>query len=137
MKIRCHKCHGTGFISEYRHIENGICFACGGTGEVDIEESKESAPLKSAEICTIHTLLRKGTDGDYEIAQFFVYFDKDRAPVYFVHTFDKYINDSSNLEEMRKVWRSLAAAGWSPAEELLGDCWYDVADKGLAWREDN
>ncbi len=132
MKIKCHKCQGTGFISEYRHVENGVCFACGGTGEVDINESKERAPLKSEEICDLYTLLRE-TAGKYEIAQFFVYFDK-RAPMYFVHTLDNYIQRNSDLEEMRSVWRSLVADGWSPAEELLGDCWHDNVDEGLAWR---
>jgi len=134
MKTTCSKCHGTGYLSVFAHIENGICFACGGTGEVDIEESKESASLKSEEICDIYTLLKE-TAGKYEIAQFFVYFDKDRAPVYFVHTFDKYINDSSNLEEMREVWRSLVAEGWSSAEELAGETWYDSIRNGLLWRE--
>lgn len=30
----CDRCHGKGFILEYKHIENGICFACYGIGHV-------------------------------------------------------------------------------------------------------
>ena len=28
----CLKCDGTGNISAFRHIHNGLCFVCGGTG---------------------------------------------------------------------------------------------------------
>lgn len=30
----CPKCKGLGFIPEYAHVENGICFMCGGEGVV-------------------------------------------------------------------------------------------------------
>ena len=26
----CHRCHGTGYFPEYRNIQDGICFRCGG-----------------------------------------------------------------------------------------------------------
>jgi len=29
---KCYKCGGTGYIEEYSHIRNGICFACNGQG---------------------------------------------------------------------------------------------------------
>lgn len=29
----CKKCKGTGFIPEYKHIQDGICFSCWWTGE--------------------------------------------------------------------------------------------------------
>ena len=28
----CPKCPGTGYIEQYAHIENGLCFKCNGTG---------------------------------------------------------------------------------------------------------
>lgn len=28
----CGKCNGTGFILEYKHVEAGVCFDCGGSG---------------------------------------------------------------------------------------------------------
>lgn len=28
----CSKCSGTGYVEEYEHYQNGICFDCGGTG---------------------------------------------------------------------------------------------------------
>lgn len=35
MKGNCKKCHGSGYIPEYRHIQDGICFLCWGTGKND------------------------------------------------------------------------------------------------------
>lgn len=28
----CTRCGGTGYLSEYSHVEGGVCFSCGGTG---------------------------------------------------------------------------------------------------------
>ena len=28
----CEKCGGSGYLSQYRHVENGVCFKCGGEG---------------------------------------------------------------------------------------------------------
>ena len=28
----CTKCPGTGYIEQYAHVENGLCFKCNGTG---------------------------------------------------------------------------------------------------------
>ena len=30
----CLRCNGSGYLSEYNHVQNGICFACGGYGGV-------------------------------------------------------------------------------------------------------
>jgi len=32
-RVRCRKCDGTGRIQHYRHVANGCCFACDGTGK--------------------------------------------------------------------------------------------------------
>ena len=31
-KEPCPKCPGTGYIDQYAHVENGLCFKCNGTG---------------------------------------------------------------------------------------------------------
>lgn len=31
--IKCPKCAGTGHLSEYSHVQGGVCFRCSGTGE--------------------------------------------------------------------------------------------------------
>ena len=36
----CWKCAGTGFLAKYAHIEDGVCFACGGDGEIDAKDKK-------------------------------------------------------------------------------------------------
>lgn len=33
-RVICSRCRGSGRISRYNHIENGVCFACNGTGYV-------------------------------------------------------------------------------------------------------
>ena len=30
----CYRCNGKGHIKEYKHVQNGICFACGGLGGI-------------------------------------------------------------------------------------------------------
>lgn len=30
---KCRKCGGTGHLSHYRHVANGVCFACDGSGK--------------------------------------------------------------------------------------------------------
>lgn len=32
---RCSKCDGLGYISEFKHVQNGVCFQCGGRGYDD------------------------------------------------------------------------------------------------------
>jgi len=29
---RCKRCNGRGSLSAYKHVQNGVCFGCGGTG---------------------------------------------------------------------------------------------------------
>ena len=29
---KCNRCKGEGYITEFKHIQNGICFACNGSG---------------------------------------------------------------------------------------------------------
>jgi len=36
--VKCDKCDGTGIIPIYMHVQNGVCFKCGGSGS--IPESK-------------------------------------------------------------------------------------------------
>jgi hypothetical protein len=32
-QVECIKCNGTGNLGYHKHIENGVCFACKGTGK--------------------------------------------------------------------------------------------------------
>jgi hypothetical protein len=34
-KIRCDKCNGSGRIACYAHVDNGVCYDCGGSGHSD------------------------------------------------------------------------------------------------------
>lgn len=31
-KSRCPRCHGTGRFKQWKHVDNGICFLCHGSG---------------------------------------------------------------------------------------------------------
>lgn len=31
-KVICQECNGSGYLHQYKHIDNGICFTCSGTG---------------------------------------------------------------------------------------------------------
>jgi hypothetical protein len=32
----CHKCNGSGYLEYYKHIADGICFTCKGTGLIEV-----------------------------------------------------------------------------------------------------
>lgn len=47
---RCPRCHGTGIIKIYKHIQSGICFLCDGsmsvsTGIYDAFKTKQPSPI--------------------------------------------------------------------------------------------
>ena len=55
----CYKCNGKGFLSFCAHIDNGRCFACGGTGKLSgkrLPKIAEKIELPEAERCTIKQL---------------------------------------------------------------------------------
>jgi RecJ-like exonuclease len=37
----CHKCNGTGFVA-FRHIENGVCFTCAGSGQLSYRKREKA-----------------------------------------------------------------------------------------------
>ena len=47
MIIPCPKCHGRGVIDGYRHILNGVCFACDGTGTKTVAANHKPSKLYS------------------------------------------------------------------------------------------
>lgn len=40
-KVTCSKCGGAGYINNFKHVEDGICFECYGSGWIEIDEEKE------------------------------------------------------------------------------------------------
>jgi len=47
--LNCNRCGGRGHIPEYRHVRDGICFKCWGTGngKLDIIQPKLNKALKT------------------------------------------------------------------------------------------
>jgi len=59
----CHKCNGTGFLKQYEHVNNGVCYACDGTGGhggVDISQvTKLHRALRELEYDALKFALKK------------------------------------------------------------------------------
>lgn len=45
---KCKRCNGTGHLQAYRHVDNGTCFSCGGTGRVSAETGAPTLVLCAA-----------------------------------------------------------------------------------------
>lgn len=39
-KLNCTRCNGIGYLEEYNHVKNGVCFECGGSGGIFIQEKQ-------------------------------------------------------------------------------------------------
>lgn len=54
-KTQCPKCNGTGKIEAYQHINNGWCYACGGTGLVNVnKKTGTQEPVKTQKTVKIN-----------------------------------------------------------------------------------
>lgn len=42
--MRCPNCHGHKILPQFRHIDGGICFQCGGSGVVEIDPNAKPMP---------------------------------------------------------------------------------------------
>jgi hypothetical protein len=40
LEMKCGKCGGRGYIKEYHHVSNGVCFECNGVGRVNSDGSQ-------------------------------------------------------------------------------------------------
>ena len=89
----CQRCSGKGFLEGYRHIENGICFECKGTGKVEGEEiitpvieerkmywdnekriQKELIDKIETEYKDFIKLKKRSEETEYSLAEYGVYF---------------------------------------------------------------
>ena len=32
--VCCSRCHGNGYLAKFLHVQDGICFSCGGSGRI-------------------------------------------------------------------------------------------------------
>lgn len=44
-KVKCNNCNGTGRLAHFAHLDNGICYACEGTGKVKPGTTNASRPI--------------------------------------------------------------------------------------------
>lgn len=67
-KVKCINCNGTGRLAHFAHYDNGICFACEGTGKV--KPGKANAVRAIDEIFVVVERMRDMVnDGYYTDAQ--------------------------------------------------------------------
>ena len=38
VRVKCHNCAGAGRIAHFSHVNNGVCFTCGGSGKLEAWE---------------------------------------------------------------------------------------------------
>lgn len=54
LRCECLRCNGTGILPTFRHIVDGVCFACGGVGTVDrnvqIDGNRPSSPAVRSKV---------------------------------------------------------------------------------------
>lgn len=44
--VKCHRCDGQGTLPELLHVQNGVCFVCGGTGRLATTEELVQTELE-------------------------------------------------------------------------------------------
>lgn len=91
----CPNCDGTGKLPHYSHIANGDCFACGGTGKLDLgRQRKGGTPITMLEVFT-----RKG--------KFF--YAAHRCTLIHGNTWGRclFAADLDDADQARKIWREL------------------------------
>lgn len=58
---KCGRCDGTGFLDEFKHVHNGVCFRCWGTGcKVTVTEDRHK--LTKGDLFGINGILFHVTD---------------------------------------------------------------------------
>lgn len=67
--VTCTKCLGSGFINAFRHIMGGACFSCGGSGKVEVSETRQQEAKAAIKGKMIHLTLG-GLDCDVFIVRF-------------------------------------------------------------------
>ena len=48
MQGTCGKCDGKGRIAAFSHVNNGLCYWCGGTGKLEVRDAPAPAPAVAA-----------------------------------------------------------------------------------------
>jgi len=98
--MKCYNCNGTG-LTPFKHIANGICFVCQGTGEIKYDDHKDEISLMH-----FHKNFKPNIDSGHYYKQIKNIFlgdsGVDRGGIYLV----KKINDSIIL------WRNDVNANW-------------------------
>jgi DnaJ-class molecular chaperone len=64
--VKCTNCSGTGRVNHFAHIDNGICYACNGTGKVKANAENAGTNMNAAH----HILDTLFEQGIFNRAQF-------------------------------------------------------------------
>lgn len=78
MKVKCLRCSGSGQLPQFKHIQDGVCFHCDGTG---MSYPDASQPVNLELVSRIYTLVKIEGGMSY-IAQFYVWNTETRAEMF-------------------------------------------------------
>lgn len=87
MYVNCNRCGGSGTVP-HKHIANGTCFACGGSGKISVFEAQDKLDLfyKSGQpLCAGTGVLYSMTKGTKRInkgGEYTVYMTADKIVVW-------------------------------------------------------
>lgn len=103
----CPNCGGTGKLPHYSHIANGDCFACGGTGALNIKES-----IGPNSDVVLDVMLR---NGEFWYATFRCRTWKNvksgDGKTYHQWERDRWYKEIYSAEEARAIWRTAKQNG--------------------------
>lgn len=97
--MTCPRCNGKGNITYYGHIQNGVCFKCGGTGLVKFVAERTPKPITNERAAYIAEQQRKTAlavemykdDGRVRVGR--------ENPYFYAHCIE--------LAELDGVWKTL------------------------------
>ena len=125
MTVTCPKCGGSGYISHFSHVDNGVCFECMGSGVVDEKSSGPSSFDNSQIVDEIFSLIKRMPNG-LCFAQVYVWHKSPSKKDFGTgHWYAKVSVDGRDSElgtdsrrvslvEVRAAYRMLIADGYVP-----------------------
>ena len=99
----CPKCNGTGKLPHHSHIANGDCFACGGTGTIQIKDF-----IGSNSDVALDVMLR---NGQFWYATLRCRTWRVDSNGYHNWGKDRWCREISDANEAREIWRTAKANG--------------------------
>lgn len=86
-KVKCPRCHGTGLVESCRHVRNGVCFRCWGTGD-DLRHERDELEKRVEALRNEYRAARHRRASEESLAEIVV---RGKAAVSAVTQFDIHV----------------------------------------------